>query len=77
VGSRWTNAVAIRTPVPKCLERKRKRCGIGSLGKRLAMIGKEHAMGRQLTCLEEAGAAQPKVLRISIMKSAATCIEVL
>lgn len=36
-------AVAMRTPVPKCLDRKRKRCGIGSLGNRRAMTGKEHA----------------------------------
>lgn len=33
----------MRTPVPKCLERKRKRWGIGSFGKRRAMIGKEQA----------------------------------
>ena len=52
VGRRCTNAVAIRTPVPKCLERKRKRCGIGRLGKRRAMIGKEHAR----YCLVEVGA---------------------
>lgn len=38
------NAVAMRTPVPKCLERKRKRRGMGSLGKRRAMTGKEHAV---------------------------------
>jgi hypothetical protein len=37
-------AVAMRTPVPKCRERKRKRCGIGRLGKRRAIIGNEHAM---------------------------------
>jgi hypothetical protein len=43
VGRRWMKAVAIRTPVPKCLERKRNRWGIGSLGKRRAMIGNEHA----------------------------------
>ena len=24
VGSRWTNAVAMRTPVPKCRDRKRR-----------------------------------------------------
>jgi hypothetical protein len=47
VGSRWMNAVAIRTPVPKWRERKRKRCGMGSLGKRRAMIGKEHAARHQ------------------------------
>ena len=33
--------------MPKCLERKRKRCGIGSPGKRRAMIGKEHAKSSQ------------------------------
>src|ERR1700677_864472 len=43
VGSRWTKAVAMRTPVPKCLLRKRNRCGMGRSGKRRAMIGKEHA----------------------------------
>ncbi len=43
VGRRYRNAVAMRTPVPKCRERKRKRCGIGSSGKRRAMMGKEHA----------------------------------
>jgi hypothetical protein len=43
VGKRWTNAVAISTPVPKCLDMKRKRCGTGSLGKRRAIIGNAHA----------------------------------
>ena len=43
VGSKWTNAVAISTPVPKCLLRNRNLWGIGRLGKRRAMIGKEHA----------------------------------
>src|SRR2546421_1457764 len=47
VGRRCTNAVARRTPVPKCLERKRKRCGIGRPGKRRAIIGKEHAKSSQ------------------------------
>lgn len=31
------------TPVPKCLLRKRNLCGIGRLGKRRAMMGKEQA----------------------------------
>jgi len=44
VGRRWTKAVAMRTPVPKCRERKRKRWGMGRVGKRLAMRGKEHAV---------------------------------
>ena len=44
VGRRWTKAVAIRTPVPKCRERKRNRCGMGSLGNRRAMMGKEDAV---------------------------------
>jgi len=43
VGRRWTKAVAIRTPVPKCRERKRKRCGIGREGNLAARMGKEHA----------------------------------
>ena len=41
------NAVAIKTPVPKCLERKRNRCGMGRSGKRRAMTGNEHAMVHQ------------------------------
>lgn len=40
-------AVAMRTPVPKCLDRKRNLCGMGSFGKRRAITGKEHAGGRQ------------------------------
>jgi phosphoglycerate dehydrogenase-like enzyme len=44
VGRRWTKAVAMRTPVPKWRERKRKRWGMGRVGKRLAMRGKEHAV---------------------------------
>jgi hypothetical protein len=34
----------MRTPVPKWRERKRKRWGMGSLGKRRAIMGKEHAV---------------------------------
>jgi len=44
VGRRWQNAVAMSTPVPKCLERKRKRWGIGSEGKRRAVMGNAHAL---------------------------------
>jgi hypothetical protein len=36
--------VAIRTPVPKCLEKKRKCRGMGNPGNRRARIGNEHAM---------------------------------
>ncbi len=43
VGRRCMKAVARSTPVPKGRERKRNRCGIGSLGNRRAMIGNEHA----------------------------------
>lgn len=43
VGRRCMKAVAMRTPVPKCLERKMTRCGMGSDGKRLAITGKAHA----------------------------------
>ena|SRR5947207_2326372 len=43
VGKRWTKAVAMSTPVPKCREMKRMRCGMGSLGNRRATIGKAHA----------------------------------
>lgn len=50
VGSRWTKAVAISTPVPKCRERKRKWWGTGNRGKRLTTIGKEHA-GRDELCV--------------------------
>jgi len=45
VGKRWTKAVAIRTPVPKWRERKRKWWGTGRRGKRRTMMGKEHAGG--------------------------------
>jgi hypothetical protein len=43
VGRRWTKAVAISTPVPKCLEMKRKRRGIGRPGNRRARTGNEQA----------------------------------
>lgn len=43
VGSRWMKAVAIKTPVPKCREKKMNLCGIGREGKRLAITGKAHA----------------------------------
>ena len=43
VGRRCTKAVAMSTPVPKCLLRKRNWCGTGNFGKRLAMMGNEHA----------------------------------
>lgn len=48
VGKRCTNAVAIKTPVPKCLERKRKRRGTRRPGNRRARTGNEHA-GREAT----------------------------
>lgn len=44
VGRRCTKAVAIKTPVPKCLERKRNWWGTGNRGKRLATMGKEQAV---------------------------------
>jgi len=44
VGSRWTKAVAMRTPVPKCLDMKRNWCGTGMEGKRLTTMGKEQAV---------------------------------
>lgn len=47
VGSKWTKAVAINTPVPKCLEMKRKWRGMGSRGNRRAKIGNEHADSRR------------------------------
>jgi len=43
VGRRCTNAVAIKTPVPKWRERKRVRFGTGKLGNRRARSGKEQA----------------------------------
>jgi hypothetical protein len=43
VGRRWTKAVAINTPVPKCLEMKRNRRGIGRPGNRRARTGNEQA----------------------------------
>ena len=43
VGRRWMNAVAIRTPVPKCRDKKRNRRGMGRRGNRRAIIGNEHA----------------------------------
>jgi hypothetical protein len=48
-------AVAIRTPVPKCRDMKRNRCGIGSFGKRRAMTGNEQAGGHQLRRLLRSG----------------------
>jgi hypothetical protein len=67
------NAVAMRTPVPKCRDMNRNRCGIGSFGKRLAMTGNEHAGGHQcrrssraclLTqCAEEEDEKQRKDMR--------------
>jgi hypothetical protein len=49
VGRRWTKAVAMSTPVPKCRERKRNWCGTGKRGKRFAAMGKAHAgLGQRL-----------------------------
>ena len=49
VGSKWTNAVAIRTTVPKCLEKKRKCRGMGNPGNRRAKIGNEHAIAEDVS----------------------------
>lgn len=69
-------AVAMRTPVPKCLDRKRKRCGMGSRGNRRAITGKEHAatVSSDLRGLE---GGIPSVLRMRMRKSAKTCAPVL
>lgn len=68
------NAVAIRTPVPKCRDKKRNRCGIGSSGKRRAIIGNEHAdvVSHKLThvCL----VSVPNVLTMRMRNSAKTWI---
>lgn len=56
VGRRCTNAVAIKTPVPKWRERKSVRFGTGRLGNRRARSGKEQA----------------KVLRMRMRKRAKT-----
>lgn len=49
VGNRCTKAVAMRTPVPKCFDKKRKRCGTGKFGKRLAAMGNAQAISYQYT----------------------------
>ena len=77
VGRRCTNAVAMRTPVPKCRDRKINRCGIGSLGKRLAMIGNEHASRYQYSFFSGISIALPSVLKVRIRNRAATCKDVL
>jgi hypothetical protein len=43
VGNKCTNAVAMRTPVPKCLERNRNWRGMGNEGNRFAAIGNAQA----------------------------------
>lgn len=48
VGSRWTNAVAIRTPVPKCREKKRKRWGVDRDGMCRTINGIAHAIRQRL-----------------------------
>jgi len=44
VGRRWTKAVAINTPVPKCLAEKRKEAGILRRGNLMTRIGNAHAV---------------------------------
>lgn len=79
VGSKWTKAVAIKTPVPKCLEMKRKRRGIGRRGNRRARTGNEHAMYHDelvtdFFCMR---AYIPNVLNMRMRNSAITCADVL
>lgn len=77
VGSRWMNAVAMSTPVPKCRERKRNRCGIGSFGKRRAITGKEHADCGQSRLPVDLEFVLPSVLNIRMRNNANTCAAVL
>lgn len=70
-------AVAMRTPVPKCLERKRKRCGMGSFGNRRAITGNEHAAAVSSGLAGWEGANVPSVLRARMRKRAKTCAAVL
>lgn len=77
VGRRWTKAVAMRTPVPKCLERNRNRDGTGMLGKRRTTMGKEHAVYGQ-SCLRVAFSwYTPAVLKTRIKIRARICKDVL
>lgn len=70
--------MAIRTPVPKCLEKKRKCRGMGNPGNRRARIGNEHAM-REIVRLYFSGISckgwqrgLPNVLRIRMRNKAKT-----
>lgn len=78
VGSRCTKAVAMSTPVPKWRERKRNWCGTGIFGKRLTMMGKEHAgAGQPGKPRCSSGDNSPAVLSVRISTSAKTCSGVL
>lgn len=71
VGRRCMKAVAMSTPVPKCLETKRYRCGIGRDGKRLATTGKAHAE-HVSTSFAIHAACLPIVLTMSMRNTAKT-----
>lgn len=82
VGSKCTNAVAIRTPVPKCWERNMKRFGPSDLEDRRDIRGNPQAeRGRNIVSQVQrrgrGGGEIQIVLRISINTSAYTCAEVL
>jgi hypothetical protein len=72
VGRRCTKAVAIRTPVPKCLEMKRNWCGTGNRGKRFATMGKEHAGQDQHDQAARFEGSIPAVLTVRIRMRAKT-----
>lgn len=81
MGSRCTNAVAINTPVPKCLDMKRNRRGIGRRGKRRARTGKEQAIVIPVLAMASQRAERsqciPNVLSPRMRNSAITCNGVL
>src|SRR5690606_17300665 len=52
VGTRWTKAVAIKTPVPKCRAKKRKVGGMRRRGNRLHMSGKLHAVRAMVSMVQ-------------------------
>jgi hypothetical protein len=72
VGNKWTKAVAMRTPVPKCCEKNTNLFCPAFLETLFDIKGKAHPVGVSQTGDNTSGTNIPAVLRIRIMTSATT-----
>ena len=77
VGRRWTNAVAIRTPVPKCWDMNINLPAIVSAEARLDMRGNPQADNILATDRSVRVGSVPMTLNTKISTRARTCAEVL